>query len=83
MPKDSVEWRRVQQRLLRSLPVAELTRVERVHNPYTWRKFYSNCVTHHQEGRYHMDFTGEAGAVKELWHATEAIDAICESRIGL
>merc|ERR1719201_2475768 len=56
VPKDSPEWRRVQQKLSSSLPGAELTRLERVKNPHTWQRF-QNCVTEHEEGDWHMNFT--------------------------
>ena len=39
-------------------------------------------MTHRQEGRYHMDFTRSGSAVKELWHASGAIDILCKSKIG-
>ena len=83
IPKDSPEWRRVQKKLSSSLPGAELTGLERVQNPHTWELFYRNCMTHHEEDRCHMDFTRAGSAVKELWHASGAIDAICKSKIGL
>ena len=81
VPKDSPEWRRVQQKFSSSLPGAELTGLERVKNPHTWQRF-QNCVTGHEEGRYHMNFMREDSAVQELWHATGAIDGICGSKIG-
>ena len=81
VPKDSPEWRRVQQKLSGSLEGAELTRLERVQNPHTWQRF-QNCVTEHEEDRYHMNFTRADSAVQELWHATGAIDGICGSKIG-
>ena len=81
--KDSAEWRRVQQRLTRSLSGAKLTSLERVQNPHTWDRFYRQCVAHHEKGDCHMDFTWAGSAVQELWHATGAIDAICKSEIGL
>ena len=83
VPKDSPEWQRVQKKLSFSLPGAELTGLERVKNPHTWEHFYRNCMTHHEEVDCHMDFTREGSAVQELWHATGAIDIICESKIGL
>ena len=79
--KGSPEWRRVQQKLS-SLSGAELMGLERVKNPHTWDLFYRQCVTHHEEGDCHMDFTRADGAVQELWHATGAIDIICKSKIG-
>ena len=82
VPKDSPEWRRVQQKLSSSLPGAELTGLERVKNPHTWQRF-QNCVTEHEEGDWHMDFTRAGSAVKELWHASGATDILCKSKIGL
>ena len=82
VPKGSPEWRRIQQKLSSSLPGAELTGLERVKNPHTWRRF-QNCVTEHEEGDWHMDFTRAGSAVKELWHASGATDKLCESKIGL
>ena len=82
VPKDSPEWRRVQQKLSSSLPGAELTGLERVKNPHTWQRFYQNCVTEHEEGDWHMDFTRAGSAVQELWHASGAIDVLCKSKIG-
>ena len=81
--KGSPEWQRVQQKLSSSLPGAELTGLERVKNPHTWDPFYKKCLSHHEEGRCHMDFTRAGSVVKELWHSTGAIDAICKSKIGL
>ena len=83
VPKGSPEWRRVQRKISSSLPGAVLTRLERVQNPHTWEHFYRQCVTHHEEERCHIDFTRAGSAVKELWHASGAIDAICKSKIGL
>ena len=82
VPKDSPEWRHVQQKLSYSLPGAELTGLERVKNPHTWQRFYQNCMNHLEEGDCHMDFTRAGSAVKELWHASGAIDAVCKSKIG-
>ena len=82
VPKDSPEWRRVQQKLSSSLPGAELTGLERVKNPHTWQRF-QHCVTEHEEGNWHMDFTRAGSAVKELWHASGATDILCKSKIGL
>ena len=82
VPKDSPEWWRVQQKISSSLPGAELTGLERVKNPHTWQRFYQNCVTEHEEGDWHMDFTRAGSAVKELWHASQAIDVLCKSKIG-
>ena len=83
VPKESPEWRRVQKKLSSSLPGAELTGLERVQNPHTWDAFYRQCVTNHEKGHCHIDFTRAGSAVKELWHASGAIDIICESKIGL
>ena len=80
VPKGSPEWRRIQQKLSSSLPGAELTGLERVKNPHTWRRF-QNCVTEHEEGDWHMDFTRAGSAVKELWHASGAADILCKSKI--
>ena len=82
VPKDSPEWRRVQQKFSSSLPGAELTGLERVKNPHTWQRF-QNCVTEHEEGDCHMDFTRAGSAVQELWHASGAIEFISKSKIGL
>merc|ERR1719201_2321920 len=82
VPKDSPEWRRVQQKLSSSLPGAELTGLERVKNPHTWQRFYQNCMNHLEEGDCHMDFTRAGSAVKELWHASGATDILCKSKIG-
>ena len=82
VPKGSREWQRVQEKLSSSLSGAKLTRLERVQNPHTWEHFYRNCVTEHDEGDCHMDYTRPGSAVKELWHASGAIDIICKSKIG-
>ncbi len=82
VPKDSPEWRRVQQKFSSSLPGAELTGLERVKNPHTWQRFQLS-VTDHEEGDWHMDFTRAGSAVKELWHASGATDILCKSKIGL
>ena len=82
VPKGSPEWRRIQQKLSSSLPGAELTGLERVKNPHTWQRF-QHCVTEHEGGDWHMDFTRPGSAIKELWHASGATDIICKSKIGL
>ncbi len=82
VPKNSLEWRRVRQKLSSSLPGAELTALERVKKPSTWHRF-QNCVTELEgQGDWHMDFTRAGSAVKELWHATGAIDRLCKSKVG-
>ena len=83
VPKDSPEWRRIQQKISSSLPGAELTRLERVKNPHTWEVFYKKCANHLEEGDCHMNFTRSSSAVKELWHASGATDILCKSKIGL
>ena len=82
VPKGSPEWRRVQQKLSSSLPGAELMGLERVKNPHTWQRFQL-CLTDHEEGDWHMDFTRAGSAVKELWHVSGATDILCKSKIGL
>ena len=82
IPNDSFEWKRVQAKLSRSLPGAKLTNLERVQNQHAWDRFYRKCQDQHEDPGCHMDFTRQNSAVKELWHATGAVDAICESKIG-
>ena len=82
VPKGSPEWRRVQQKLSSSLPGAELMGLERVKNPHTWQRFQL-CLTDHEEGDWHMDFTRSSSVVKELWHVSGATDILCKSNIGL
>ena len=84
VPKDSSEWSHVQAKLTNSLRGAKLTRLERVQNTYTWKRFYQHVESKRKvDGAGHMDFTKpDSSILKELWHASGAIDAICESKIG-
>ena len=80
VPEHSAEWKRIRQKLQRSLTSANLTGLERVQNRHTWEKFYQHCMPEHARG--HIDFTQPECLIKELWHASLAIDVICESKIG-
>ena len=83
VPEGSPEWTRVLNKLHQSLPGATLTGLERVQNQYTWRQFYHQLMSGHKaDGAGHIDFTQPDSIVKELWHATGAVDAICKSKIG-
>ena len=80
--KNSSEWKRVQRNLKRSLPRARLTGLDRVQNRHTWAHFYQKLVSKHEVCGCHVDFTRAGSAIKELWHASGAIDIICKSKIG-
>ena len=80
---NSPEWERIEKKLQKSLPGAKLKRLDRVQNQYTWRRFYRHVVSHHEaDGAGHIDFTRPDSMVKELWHVSEWIDAICKSKLG-
>ena len=81
--KNSPEWERIENKLQKSLPGVKLTRLKRVQNQYTWRRFYRHVVLHHEaDGAGHIDFTRPDSMVQELWHVSEWIDAICKSKLG-
>ena len=81
--KNSPEWERIEEKLQTSLPGAKLKRLDRVQNQDTWRRFYRHVVSRHEaDGAGHIDFTRPDSMVKELWHVSEWIDAICKSKIG-
>ena len=83
IPEKSPEWNRVMKKLYKALPGARLTRLERVQNRRTWRRFYEQVASRHDaEDGGHIDFTRSGSDIRELWHYSGATDEICRSGIG-
>ena len=91
----SNNWLRVQHLLRNSLSDAQLVGLERVENLAVWSRFYRQVSIHGAKGgqialtsREHermLSFDDNdilKSGVQMLWHATNAIDEICESDIG-
>ena len=82
VPEGSLEWIRVKKKLHQSLPAAKLTRLERVQNPHTWRRFHQHVASRHDSDGGHIHFTRPGSAIQELWHYSKATESICNSKIG-
>ena len=75
---ESATFRRVEAKVRESLPGAELVRLQRVQNRHLWKPFYAEVCGQRRQGN--PTRPGLAGSrVQELWHATQAVDAICNS----